>query len=77
MSMQWQPSTFSPGSHLGDLSDSDTPPLFPHSVNTETDSMSYPMTPQLVDFGLARPPFIPDNDCHEAMTLSSPTKNDL
>lgn len=77
MQMQWQPSTFSPASLLGDINDSDNPPVFPHSIDTEHNSTSHPSTPQLLDLGFTGPPFTLDNDCHEALTISSPTKDAL
>ena len=74
MQMQWQPSTFSPASHLGDINDSDNPQVFPHSTDTEHNSTSHPTTPQLLDLGFAGTSFTLDNDCQEALTVSSPTK---
>lgn len=77
MQMQWQPSTLSSASHLGDINDSDNPPLPPHSVDMENNSISHPGTPQLLDLGINGPSFTLDNDCHEAVAVSSPTKDRL
>lgn len=35
MQRQWQPSTLSPASNLGDIDDSDNPPVFPYSIDTK------------------------------------------
>ena len=77
MPMLWQPSTISPRSHLGDLNDSDIPPMFRQSVDTPTNSLSHPATPQFFDYGWTGPSFTLDNDCHEAINMSSPTKEDF
>ena len=73
--MQWQPSEFSPRSHLGEFTEGDIPSLFPHSVDIENDSIGHAATPGLLDFGLTGPSFPLDNDFHEAMTVSSPAHN--
>ena len=77
MQMQWQPSTFSPASHLGDINDSDNPQMFPQSIDTENNSTNHPTTPQLLDLGFTGPSFTLDNDYHEALTVSSPNKDGL
>lgn len=77
MQIQWQPSTFSPASHLGDINDSDNPQVFPHSIDTEHHSISRPTTPQVIDLGLTGPSFTLDNECYEALTVSSPTEDGL
>lgn len=77
MQMQWQPSTFSPVSNLGDFNDNDSHSLFPYSIDTENNSTSHPATPQLLDLGFTGSSFTLDNDLHEALTVSSPTKDDL
>ena len=77
MQMQWQPSTFSLESHLGDINNNDNPQVFPHSIDTENDLSSHPTTPQPFDFGPTRSSFTLDNEFHEALTVSSPTKDGL
>ena len=77
MPLQWQPSPFSPVSHLGDANDSDNPPMFDQSIGIGNDPTSHPTMPQFLDNGFTGPAFTLENDCHQAVAASSPTKDDL
>ena len=77
MQMQWQPSTLSPASNLGDFNDSDNPPLSSHTIDTDSNSLNHPSTQQLLDLGFTGPSFTLIDDCHEAAPMSSTTKDPL